>query len=299
MKKILISAANGTIMPELIYYLKKFYYVIGIDSNNTGFADEFCDEFYRSPNGSSKKFIPFINKIGAKSDYIFLFVDEELKNVSTNFRKLKNIKDKLIISPKKTINICNDKKKFSEFFSKIANIKLPNIKKLGTHIIKPRIGRGSKNIIILNNKKIIDNFKKNKNFVTQELINGKEYTVDCLFNKRGNLIFSLARERLISQNVSIVGKVIKNKQIDEIIKIISSKLLFYGPINVQFIKKKRFFYLIEINPRLSGSIFFSIKSGFDPIKIFLQSKRDNNYKFNDKNINFEKTYVRYFKTKIY
>ena len=294
MKKILISAANGTIMPELVTYLKKFYYVTGIDSNDKGFANEYCNKFYKSPKGSDKKFISFIDKIGSKSDLIFLFVDEEIKNVTNNFHKLKYIKKKLVISPKKTINICNNKLKLHKFFSQFKEINLPSTKKLGKNIVKPKFGRGSKNIFITSNLNILKSIKKDRNFIVQEYINGKEYTVDSLFDLKGNLIFSLTRERLIAQNVSIMGKIIKDVQIDKVIRFISSKLKFCGPINVQFIKKGKKLYLIEINPRLSGSIFFSMKAGFNPIKLLITSKilRDKNI------IKFNKLFIRYYKTKV-
>lgn len=295
-KKILISAANGTIMPELIKYLKKSYYVIGTDSNEIGLAKEYCDEFYKSPNGNDIKFIKFLEKVGTNADMIFLFADEELDIVSKNFNKLNKIQNKLILSEPKTIDICNDKIKFDKFFKKLKNINLPKFKKNKKNIIKPKIGRGSKNIFITKNNKIINYFQKDKNFIVQEFIDGKEYTVDCLFDKNGKLVFSLPRERLVAQNVSIIGKTIKNKKIDTFIKLISSKLNFYGPVNVQIIIKKDQIYLIEINPRLSGSIIFSIKSSFDPIKTLFKIEENVKYRIYENNIKYNKFFYRFLKS---
>ena len=295
-KKILISAANGTIMPELITYLKKSFYVIGIDNNSIGLAKKYCDEFYKSPNGNDIKFIKFLEKVGANVDMIFLFVDEELDIISRNFNKLNKIQNKLILSERKTINICNDKLKFNKFFKNFKNINLPRFKKNKKNIIKPKIGRGSKNIFITKNNKIINYFQKDKNFIVQEFINGKEYTVDCLFDKNGKLVFSLPRERLVAQNVSIIGKTIKNKKIDTFIKLISSKLNFYGPVNVQIIIKKDQIYLIEINPRLSGSIIFSIKSSFDPIKTLFKIEENVKYRIYENNIKYNKFFYRFLKS---
>ena len=296
MKKILISAANGTVMPELITYLKKSYYVIGIDSNEIGLAKKYCDEFYKSPTGKDIKFIKFIEKIGIKVDMIFLFVDEELDIVSKNIHKLNKIQNKLILSPFRTINICNDKLQFEKFFTKFKNINLPKFKKNKKNIIKPKIGRGSKNIFITENRKITNSFQKDNNFIVQEFIEGIEYTVDCLFDKNGRLIFSLPRERLVAQNVSIIGKVIKNKKINNLMELIGSKLNFYGPVNVQIIIKKDQIYLIEINPRLSGSIIFSIKSNFDPIKTLFKIQKNKRYKINESKIKYNKCFYRFLKS---
>ena len=296
MKKILISAANGPIMPELITYLRKSYYVIGIDSNNTGLAKNYCNKFYKSPKGSDNKFIKFINKIGMKADLIFLFVDEELVNVSQNLNKLKRIRDKIVISPKETIITCNDKIKFQKYFENFKQINLPSLNKKKKSIIKPNIGRGSKNIIITEDFKVIECFKSNKNFIVQEYINGKEYTVDCLFDNNGALIFSLPRERIISQNVSLVGKITKNKKITDFVKYIGTKMKFSGPINIQLKIRKKKIYLIEINPRLSGSIYFAIKSGFNPFWIIIKKKISKEYKLKNLKINYNKTFYRYLKS---
>ena len=286
MKKILISASNGPVMLELISYLKKNFYVIGIDSSSKGLAKKYCNEFYKSPKGNDPKFIHFLKNIGKKVDKIFLFVDEELKNVSNNQNKLKEIKNKLVISPKKTIFLCDDKENLKKYLKKTNNLNIPVFKKNRLNIIKPNIGRGSKNIFYSKDNQLLNFFLKDKNFTVEEFIKGKEYTIDCLFDVKGNLIFSLSRERISAQNVSIIGKIIKDPELDKIIKIISKKIKFFGPINVQIIKSKNKYFLVEINPRLSGSIIFSIKSGFDPFiilknifnkkKIFINKIKYNN-----------------------
>ena len=291
MKKILISASNGPIMLELISHLRKSFYVIGIDSNSNGLAKKYCNEFYKSPKGNDPKFINFLKKIGNKVDKIFLFVDEELKNVSKNLKKLKKIKNKIVISPKKTIFLCDNKENLKKYLNKIENINIPNFKRNKLNIIKPKIGRGSKNIIISKNKALLSLYLKNNKYLVEEFIQGKEYTVDCLFDNIGNLIFSLPRERISAQNVSIIGKIIKDSKIDKIVENISKKITFYGPINIQIIKAKKKYFLVEINPRLSGSIIFSIKSGFDPFSIL--KKLFSKKKINLKKIKYNKTFLRY------
>lgn len=290
--KILISCANGEISYDLISYLKKKYSVIGIDNNKIGLARKICDEFYLCPKGNSKEFPIFLDKISKKVDAIFLFADEEILNISKNFKKLKNIGKKILISDYSTINICNDKKKLENELRNV--IRIPKFKKNKTNLIKPTVGRGSKNIIVLKDKKLIHQFTKNNKYLVQEFIKGTEYTVDCFFEKQGLLHQYVARERVVKKNVSIIGKVVKENKIKKIIDQISNKIKFKGLINFQFIKSKKNYFLIEINPRISGSIIFSIKSNFDVINLSIEHLKNKPLKKNK--IKFNKFYFRYYKT---
>lgn len=292
-KKILISGANGPIMRSLIHLLKKKgFYIIGIDASKFGSAVSLCDEFYKCPNGKNKKFLKFLNKFSNKVDAIYLYVDEELENVSKYVKNFPSLKKKLIISPPKTIEICNNKKLFFNFF-KNKKIKLPSINYKGKNIIKPIEGRGGKNIFTTNDKSVIKLFNKKSKYIVQEFIFGKEYSVDCIFDKKNILVFGLVRQRVVSHNVSIVGKILKHKKIINLVKEISVYLKFYGPINFQFIENKKGIWLIEINPRLSGSIIFTIKSGFDPI--LSSYKIHKNQKVNSpKQIKYNKIFFRFW-----
>lgn len=287
--KILISAANGIVMRSLINRLKTHFYVVGIDNNSNGDAKKYCDEFYQSPSGDSKEFIKFLLNIGKKVDFIFLYVDEEIRTVIKYRRLLFKIKTKLILSNSKTINICLNKKKFLEF-CKISKIDYPSEKYKKKMIAKPIFGRGSKNIFVIKNKFDYEFFRSKKNYITQQYIDGKEYTIDCLFDSYGNLIFGLPRLRLVHRGVSIVGKIVKNNTLIKYVKNLSKKIKFNGPINIQvIIDKNKKIWILEVNPRLSGSIEFSIKAGFNPLLYYKKNKKRN---FNS--IKYNKIFKRFY-----
>lgn len=285
--KILISAANGVVMKSLIRELRKNFYVIGIDNSKQGDADKYCDEFYSSPDGNDNKFFLFLNKIEKKVDFIFLFVDEEIRVI--NKQKIsKKLKNKLILSDKRTLNVCLNKKKFYNFCIK-NKINIPSDSYSKNMIAKPIFGRGSRDIYILKNKFEYNFFKKNKNYIVQKFVEGKEYTIDCLFDSNGKLIFGLPRLRIVHKGVSIIGKIIKDTNLITFVELISKKLKFFGPINIQVIKdKNNKIWALEINPRLSGSIEFSIKAGFNPLIYFSKNKK----KFSS--IKYNKIYKRSF-----
>ena len=290
--KILISCANGEISYELISLLKKKYYVIGIDNNKLGLAKKICDKFFVCPKGNSKEFPNFLNKVSKSVDAIFLFADEEILNVSKNLNNFDNLKKKILISNYSTVRVCNDKKKLEKKLGKLINF--PMLKKRSEVLVKPKVGRGSKNIIILKDENIIKSFAKSNKYIVQDFIEGKEFTIDCFFKKNGDLHQLIVRERIVKKNVSIVGKIVKDKNLITIIKKISTYLKFRGSINFQFIKKKNKYYLLEINPRISGSIIFSIRSRFDIIKYNINHLNNLSIKLNK--INYNKIYYRYYQT---
>ncbi len=235
--KILISAANGVIMSSLIKSLKKKFYVIGIDTQIIGQGKNVCNEFYKSPKGNSNNFIKFIKKLAKKVDFIFLFVDEEILQIQKNRKKLNSIEKKLILSNDKTLDTCLNKRKFHTFCIK-NKINTPSFSYCKNMIAKPIYGRGGDNIFNISNKGDYNFFKKKKNFIVQKFIKGKEYTIDCLFDRNGELIFALPRIRMVHKGVSIVGKTVKDKRIETFIKELSRNMIFFWtnkcPINKRF-----------------------------------------------------------------
>ena len=213
-----------------------------------------------------------------------------------NRKKLRKIYSKILISDNKTIELCNNKAKLKVYLKNYIKFPGDNSKKL---IVKPKIGRGSKYQIIIDkikDIKIKNEIKKSKKYFVEEYIDGKEYTIDCVYDLENKLIFSLPRERIIKSNLSIVGKTVKNNRIVNYVKQLSKYLKFIGNVNIQvIINKKNQIFLIDINPRVSGSVIFSIKSGFNPFEFsrkILKQKKINE----PRNVKYDKIYYRYWKT---
>lgn len=280
MKKILISAATSAVSYSIIKNLRKKYYVFGIDSNKASFkfGKSYCDKFQISPKTTDRKYLSFIKKLLTKVDIFIPFIDEELKILSFNKKKLKKVYHKILISEVNSIRLCNDKLLFNDFCIK-KNILTPKLVSFGNAVIKPRIGRGGKNIIITKDKKIINSFIGKKKYIIQKFIKGKEFSVDVLYSKDSKIKNIVCRERVSKSNVSLIGKIIEDKKIINFISQISKHFFFKYLINYQIIKNKNKLYLIEINPRISGSIIFANYSGnnllMQAVDIFLNKKIKN------------------------
>jgi carbamoyl-phosphate synthase large subunit len=184
-------------------------------------------------------------------------------------------KDKLIqkgavpvISDRKILEICRDKILTYNHLNKIFDLPFTTEKKEEITefpiISKPRYGKGSRNIIKINDYEELEYISsKYTDMIYQEYLPGDEYTIDVLSDMESNPLISVPRIRLQTRGgISTKGKIILDKQlIEESFKIVKF-LNIVGPCCMQVKKdKKNNFKLVEINPRLGGGTIFSTLAG--------------------------------------
>lgn len=272
---ILMSAAGSSAAISIIKHLQSLgHRVIGIDASNNSerLAKHHCDEFYLSPLCNSPEFIPFINSLSDKFDLYIPFIDEEIISLSNSKTLLPEAFSKTLINNKQAVKNCTSKINFQRFCEQ-NDLPIAPISKTAPAIFKPEYGRGGKGIFIIEDDELIPHFHKKKG-VVQKLIQGLEYTVDVLVDSQGRWLFGLARKRLETAGVSRVGEVDQHPTVLALAKLCTEKIKFNGPINIQImLDHNHDLHLIEINPRLSGSLIFSTLAGFDildlSIKIWL------------------------------
>jgi carbamoyl-phosphate synthase large subunit len=133
--------------------------------------------------------------------------------------------------------------------------------------------------------------------ILQQQLKGVEYTVDCLFGKDSALLSAVARQRLLAAGVSTIGRIDQNPQVLELVTAVSKKLNFRGLVNIQIMLTDAGPKLIEINPRLSGSLMFTILAGADladaAIRLWLNDEQPPAFTLS------EKTFCRYWSEYVY
>ena len=167
---ILITGVGG---PAGICFAKslnqiKEIYLIGANAENDIIGKEFIKRFYMLPFANQPNFIEKINEIIKKEkiDLLIPLVDEELVVVSQHIKK---INCKVLISPAETIKFTTDKnriyKKLEKFLPKRYNKSNP----LLPLFVKPKIGRGGRDVYIVHDKYNLNKFDSNK-YVFQEIL---------------------------------------------------------------------------------------------------------------------------------
>jgi carbamoyl-phosphate synthase large subunit len=286
---ILVTSAGGMTAISVIKALKKQkrhpIKIVAVDMNPLSVGFYLSNSYYSIPSvDKPKRYIKKILEICHKEkiDLIIPTSDSELPLYAKNKNKFIKINCVVPIPDEKSVQICNDKLKTYYFFKK-NNINTPktyqekefsnsNKKIKFPLIIKPRLGRGSRNIFIAKNQKELE-FLQNyidEKIIAQEFIKGEEYTIDVLADFQGKILSAVPRIRIATKaGVSVIGKTVKNKKLIDFAIDVARKIKLIGPANIQCIVRKNIIYATEINPRFSGGLSLTVGAGINGPKIIL------------------------------
>jgi carbamoyl-phosphate synthase large subunit len=267
----MITAAGGPAGFCLAKYLKGKAYLIGLDGSLDSPAKFFCDEVHLVPFASSTNYEDEMLKVirQINPDIIIPTFDEDLLFFD-KFRE--RTACFILLSPGRTISICDDKRKTAETFPDIVarTYSIEEVRSQSPYpiFIRPAIGRGSKiGFKVEDDGDFEYALGKVKDPYIQEWLPGPEVTVDTFADLEGKLLGIAPRIRSQTRGgISTKGYFIKDDKIEGYCRIVHERLKIVGPANIQFMKDRNGNWrLIEINPRYSGGIGLSYKAGFDSI----------------------------------
>ena len=166
-------------------------------------------------------------------------------------------------------------------------------------IKKPKTGSGSKGIIYIENEKDLKNatIDFDKDFIQERLPNPQEIEAGFYFCKKGELISFYSHKRIRTfpetGGVTIYSKSDNSNEIKLLGAKVLDKLNWSGLVMIEFLYDKidEKYKLIEINPRLWGSILLSEFCGASFLKNYVEIASENNLKVNN-NINID-VYIRW------
>lgn len=295
-KSILLTGAGGVASPFLIEFLmSKGYRVLAADIDPYAIGLYVADKGVVIPRGDCPDFLPSILEICKREeiDLIVPLVDEEL----VSSVELQNSGIHVMLPQKDFIITCLDKYRLMKELEE-ANIPVPKTKLLHEEIrdmtfpliVKPRTGRGSRGVHIIENKDelkhyIEDNADILDKIIIQEYVEGPEYTVSVVVWKDGVVEAVVPKEIISKRGVTRMAVTRKNDLIDDVCRKIQEKLVANGPFNVQLrLNSQGVPFVFEINPRFSTSITLTIAAGIDEISgLIARAFGDVSYQFGNWN----------------
>ncbi len=302
--------------------------IIGTDVRSEASGLLLSDEAYVVPHGQSKLYIPAMSRLAEKTgaDVILPLSSLELLALSKNIEAFNRAK--VMVNKEKPLEIALNKKKCYDYL-KARNIPIPNyfavnnfeeLKEAAYALgypekpvcFKPPVSKGQRGFRILRRdmdlKRLLLETKPNNTVTTLESVSGilsegfeellvmeylpgPEYSVDSLV-KNGESLVIVPRKRLGTKlGISSVGVVERNEQVEEIVRKINEAFKFDYNINIQLkYSADGTPKLVEINPRVSGTICLSSMAG--PNLPYLAIKLALGENFSIPKINWGMTMVR-------
>jgi carbamoyl-phosphate synthase large subunit len=275
-KKVLVTGIGGVVGQGIIRNIKEYSQnikVIGVNITAISAGNYLCDNVYEVPFSDQPNYISAIKNIIEKEK-----IDLVIPSTDYEAFYLAKYKEELSIpvvaSPSFVTALCLDKYKNYEAFSKekipFAFSILPSSYKnsLIKTLVKPREGRGSRNIFIdpANPNEFDDSY------VIQEYLDGLEITTSFYVKKDGNLHGFITFERELEMGNTSKCEVISkyDSELKTLIKKMIKAFPFRGSCNIQCRVTSRGIIPFEINCRISGTNSVRSQFGFKDVQYTLE-----------------------------
>jgi carbamoyl-phosphate synthase large subunit len=285
---VLIPGAGGPAGINTIKSLRLVSFkgkIISTDSNYLSAGFFLSDLYYVIPRYDNEFFIDNLLRIIKEQNIKVLMPSSgyDIYGYSDNYNLITDYGAIPIVSRRKVLEICRDKLLSYQFLSN----KFPFAftteypEKIDTFpiIAKPRFGKGSNNIIVIENKLDLEFvMRKFENMIFQEYLPGTEYTVDVLSDLTEKPIMAIPRIRIDTKaGISVKGKIVRNSMIENLCKDTAATLGIRGPSCIQLKESVNGeLKIIEINPRFGGGTIFTTLAGANFPAMLLELVSNNN-----------------------
>lgn len=136
----------------------------------------------------------------------------------------------------------------------------------GPWVVKPRFGRGSRDVYFADSPDDLAWAVRHVSApIVQTRLTGREFTVDALQGRDGEVLAAVPRWRLETRGgISTHGETFADPELHELVARLLTELSLRGPANVQgFRGDDGSLAITEVNPRFSGGLPLSLAAGAD------------------------------------
>lgn len=289
MKKIniLVIGVGGNVGQGILRALKMSdldYRVVGACISSESIGLFMCDKAYICPLANDESFISWLIDIceQEKIDVVLSGVEDVLDVIACNLEMLEeNTSSKFICSSHEQIKIGKDKLQTCEWLKNnncnypayASSENIEGVKELGEKygyplIAKPRSGKGSSGLIIINNEIELMEVVSKEDYIVQQYLgdNNSEYTVGCYSNLNGRFEGMIILKRELKYGTTCMAEVVENEIIyNESLKICNA-FKPIGPLNIQLRLHEGIPVCFEINVRFSGTTPMRAHFGFNDVE---------------------------------
>lgn len=279
---ILITAIGSFSADCAINTLKaKGYRIIGCDIYPAEWhpVSKDCDKVFRAPFATDeRKYIDFILKTCTAENIgiIVPLTDLEIDAINRNRAYFENTNITIAMPSDSTLRVARDKYRLFKLFQNDNVVNTAPTYKVMVDVIpdnivpciaKPFNGRSSEGLKKITTSTDLETVLDNPVYIIQPLIDGPIITVDYVRSALTGHDFSVPRQELLrtKNGAGISVKVFEDTALSNTVSYIGKMLDINGCVNMEFILNNGVYHLIDINPRFSAGIAFSMVAGYDMV----------------------------------
>lgn len=279
MRKILVTAISGNVANGILKEIQNEEdELYGCDVNDFPVGADIVKKYWKSDYAITPKYIGELLKKCEQYGitHIIPANEEEIIEINRNRIQFDEKGIKLLINSEFIINTFMNKYETYKYLLGIGisvpkTFLFPDFKEDGKkYIVKFNHSCGSKLIKVITKKSEIEEMDIDPyKIVIQEYMENadEEYTVGVFSN--GEKTVSIAFKRKLKNGYTDFVELIHDRDIERIAECVSYSIKLKGSINLQMRKDKGLYKIFEINPRLSGTVYFRYLLGFEDAKWWL------------------------------
>lgn len=251
--RILTEASGSLTSGYLINAIKEAGHVaVASDIDDQCFGRYLADDFISMPRANDPGLWEKIESLlkAHRIDVVIPSLDETLLGWAERRERFSGLGVHVITSDVDSVAICQDKWETYKFFQRIGVDTPKSSLSQDFPLVKPRLGRGAVGVVVTDKPVAMEGM------ISQELLEGTEFTVDIFCDQSANPVYIVPRRREgVKDGKSTGGVVEANERIVAEVKRICAATPFRGPVNFQcFVMIDGTVKLLEINPRIAGGM---------------------------------------------
>jgi carbamoyl-phosphate synthase large subunit len=215
-------------------------------------------------------------------DVLVPTVDTELRPVAQARGQFAGAGIELLLAPDEALAVTLDKLALARCCA--GTVRVPRTELLtGTDprsweypvVVKPRRGSGSRDISVVDSAQALAALCAGDGFLIQEYLPGEEYSIDVLADAGGHVVASVPRVReRVDSGVSVAGRTVHDAELELFGTRVATVTGLTYIANVQSRRDRAGRpALLEVNPRVPGTLPLTVASGVDMPRMALDSLR--------------------------
>ncbi|WP_150464677.1 ATP-grasp domain-containing protein [Francisella sp. XLW-1] len=293
-KKILVTSAGGDIGMNIINILLKQKVfnceIFAVDIKDIIFSQSQVDFFSKVPRTSDDSYTDIINKIIFDNNIDLIIPASEYDiNFFNSNRELYKEKVNILINNTTIIKNFLDKKITSEFLTDI-NIPVPKTWSLKDYnifegydiIVKAARSTVTKKILKIESQEQLDQLREGiddlSQYIVQEYIGSIDQELTTAVYRDDNIFAVISFKRRLIGGMTGYAEIYKSDRLESYAKKIAEETNLKGSINIQSRKYDNDYFIFEINPRISSTVYIRDHFDFNDLIWWCCSLLNINYK---------------------